>query len=138
MAHNPERLMVVQKADAFVVDVHCYVRATQRELADASPGLRNQLLRAAVSISNNIGESCGHHSPRRAASFIDVAIGSCNEVERMLNLLRRLSLLHAHDERLIAEVQQVRALAYGFRRKILGISSPAPAPAQAEAPTSDI
>jgi hypothetical protein len=59
----------------------------------------------------------------------------------MLNLLRRLSLLHAHDERLIAEVQQVRALAYGFRRKILGISSPASAeaaPAPAEAPTSDI
>jgi four helix bundle protein len=132
MAHNPERLLVVQRADALVVDLHTLVRTHHRQFTNTSPGLRNQLLRAAVSISNNLGESCGHHAPRRAATLIDVAIGSCNEVERMLKLMQRLDMLDPNAERLISDVQRVRALAYGFRKRVLAT------PISAEAPTSDL
>jgi four helix bundle protein len=119
MPHNPDRLLVVQKAESLTVDIHRLARTCAREFADASPGLRNQLLRAAVSISANLSESCGYHAPKKAVALIDTAIGSCNEVERMLTLMRRLELLGAETEALISEVQRVRALSYGFRRRVL-------------------
>jgi four helix bundle protein len=119
MPHNPDRLLVTQRADALVVDVHHMVKAHGRELANASPGLRNQLLRAAVSVSANLSEACGYYEPRKAAVLIDVAIGSCNEVERMLKLMHRLELLDPAAVSLISDVQQVRAPAYGFRKRIL-------------------
>jgi four helix bundle protein len=126
MPHNPDRLLVTQRADALVVDVHRLVKAHGRDLANASPGLRNQLLRAAVSVSANLSEACGYHEPRKAAALIDIAIGSCNEVERMLKLLYRLELLDPTATELISQVQQVRALAYGFRRRVLSTPPPTP------------
>lgn len=119
MPHNPDRLLVTQRADVLVVDVHHLVKVHGRQLANSSPGLRNQLLRAAVSVSANLSEACGYHEPRKAAALIDVAIGSCNEVERMLKLLHRLELLDPSAVTLITDVQQVRALAYGFRKRVL-------------------
>ncbi len=119
MPHNPDRLLVTQKADVLVVDVHRLAKVYHRQFLDSSPGLRNQLLRAAVSISANLSEACGYHEPRKAAALIDVAIGSCNEVERMLKLMRRLELLDVRADHLIEDVQQVRALSYGFRKRVL-------------------
>ena len=39
--------------------------------------------------------------------------------ERMLKLMRRLELLDVRADHLIEDVQQVRALSYGFRKRVL-------------------
>lgn len=119
MPHNPKRLLVVQRADALVIELHRLASRRTREMSDASPGLRNQLLRAAVSVSANLAEACGYYSPTKAAGLVDVAIGSLNEVERMLTLLHQLHAVGDNLELLIKETQDVRALSYGFRRKIM-------------------
>lgn len=124
MPHNPKRLLVVQRADTLVIELHRLASRRARQLAETSPGIRNQLLRAAVSVSANLGEACGYHTPSKAAALVDVAIGSLNEVERMLSLLERLAVVDSSAEPLITEVQEVRALAYGFRRRILGTPKP--------------
>jgi four helix bundle protein len=119
MPHNPQRLLVVQRADRLVIALHRLASKRARQLSETSPGLRNQLLRAAVSVSANLAEACGHHTPAKAATLVEVAIGSLNEVERMLTLLQQLDVLDDDSAGLIKEAQDVRALAYGFRRRIL-------------------
>ncbi len=49
--------------------------------------------------------------------LIDVAIGSLNEVERLLRLLHRLGV-HEVTDPLIDNVIEVRKLAYGFRKRV--------------------
>ena len=118
MPHNPYRLLVVQRADALTVVVHAYASRHRRRLADFSPGLRNQLVRASASISLNLGEACGYHSPPRVIAFLETAIGSCNEVERILSLCARLGV---HDPRLsfiVSEIAGVRMMLYGLRRHL--------------------
>lgn len=68
-------------------------------------------------MSANLGESCGPHSPAKAVVLIDVAIGSLNEVERLLRLLQRLGV-HEVTNALIDDVIEVRKLAYGFRKRV--------------------
>ncbi|MBY0488734.1 MAG: four helix bundle protein [Gemmatimonadaceae bacterium] len=115
---------MVQRADALVIEVHRLASRRARQLSQLSPGLRNQLLRAVVSVSANLGEACGPHSPQKAASQIDIAIGSLNEVERMLTLMQQLGALGEDAGERIRDTQQVRALAYGFRRRVLGTLRP--------------
>ena len=124
MAHNPQRLLVVQRADALVIEVHRLASRRARQLSQLSPGLRNQLLRAAVSVSANLAEACGPHTPQKAASQIDIAIGSLNEVERMFTLLQQLGAVGDEAAERISDVQSVRALAYGFMRRVLGTPRP--------------
>lgn len=118
MPHNPNRLEVVQRADSLVVMVHAFAGRQRRLLSDLSPGLRNQLVRAATSVSLNIAEACGYHPVGRALSMLDIAIGSCNEVERIMRLCDKLSIRDPDIPHILGHVASVRAMTYGFRRKI--------------------
>jgi four helix bundle protein len=118
MPHNPNKLLVVGRADALAIAVHAYATRHSRRLAELSPGLRNQLLRSAVSISLNLSEACGYHTTTRAVSLLDVAIGSCNEVERVLTLCIRLGITDHHSSTLLEDIGTVRAMTYGFRRRL--------------------
>jgi len=118
MAHTPNRLQVVERADALTVSVHIYAKRHARRLAELSPGLRNQLLRSAVSISLNLSEACGYHAEGRTMSFLDIAIGSCNETERILTLASKLGVRDPGTNTLLADIGTVRALIYGFRRHL--------------------
>jgi four helix bundle protein len=119
MAHNPNRLHVVKRAEVLVTDIHAFARRHRRRLGELSPGLRNQLLRSCVSISLNLVEACGYHSAGKAAALLDVSIGSCNEVERVLSLCRLLGLEDERTAVILHEVGVVRAMLYGFRRRIM-------------------
>jgi len=119
MVHNPKRLMVVAKADELVVSVHAFAMTHAKQMSALSPGLRNQLLRASVSISLNLAEACGYHSTAKAVALLEVAIGSCNEAERVLALCQRLGIGSAHTVTdLQNQIASVRALTYGFRRRL--------------------
>lgn len=52
------------------------------------PGLRHQAIRAAMSIGSNIAEGCGHSSRAEFLRFIDIALGSTNELENHLLFAR--------------------------------------------------
>ena len=118
MPHNPNKLLVIGRADALAIAIHSYANRHARRLSELSPGIRNQLLRAAVSISLNLSEACGYHTATRAVSFLDVAIGSCNEVERVLTLCTRLGITDHLSATLLEDIGIVRAMTYGFRRRI--------------------
>ena len=119
------KLLVWQRARSLTVAVH---EATRTVHPRAAPGLRAQLLRAAMSIGATIAEGAGRDSRPDFARFITMAISSTSEVEHHLTVCTDLGLV---DEsivgRLAARCQEIRKMLYGLRRAILkadGDSSP--------------
>ena len=54
-------------------------------------GFRDQIQRAAISISNNIAEGSGYNSDRTMIRYLKISRGSCNEVRNMLYLCPKLN-----------------------------------------------
>ena len=57
---------------------------------DEFDNIRSQVRKAAVSVSSNIAEGSGFRTPKRQLYHLDIAVGSCNEVESLLNFAMRL------------------------------------------------
>ncbi|MBN8547167.1 MAG: four helix bundle protein [Ignavibacteria bacterium] len=66
--------------------------------------LRDQILRAALSISNNIAEGFGRFSKKEYIQFLNIARGSANEVESMLFVLQDVSSIERNK---IIELQGI-------------------------------
>ena len=63
---------------------------TALDLSAVHPGLRDQLERAALSISNNIAEGFERGTTNELLAFLYIARGSAGEVRSMLTRSRRL------------------------------------------------
>src|SRR5215831_14991662 len=61
-----------------------------------TPGFRNQLDRAALSISNNVAESFEHPTASERLSFIGIAKGCSGEVRSMMVLVKDRPKLKTH------------------------------------------
>lgn len=60
-------------------------------------GFRDQILRASVSVSNNIAEGFGRGSNTQFRYFLNVSRASCNEVRSMIVLAERIGYLSKED-----------------------------------------
>src|ERR1700756_3196905 len=72
-----------------------------------SPGFRNQLDRAALSVSNNIAEGFERSTTAELLSFIAIARGSAGEVRSMMAVVKNRPTLRKH----VAALSQIRELA---------------------------
>ena len=120
MANNPNQLVVLARARAFAVNVHRTVERREREIGRASPGLRNQVLRASMSIPLNIAEGAGKDTRAEFARFIGNAIGSANEVEQQLLLAQAIRVFDRTLDPLIDECREIRTMLYGLRKRLQG------------------
>jgi len=84
--------------------------------ARLSPGFRNQLDRAALSVSNNIAEGFERATTRELLSFIAIARGSAGEVRSMMAVVKNRPKLQPH----VAALQAIRALAESCARQLTG------------------
>ena len=83
-------------------------------------GLCDQLQRAVVSISSNIAEGSGRPTDSDFAHFLDMALGSANEVETQLLITRNLNYLPQDQyitimEQLISVQKQLTGLISSIR-----------------------
>lgn len=77
--------------------------------------LRDQLVRAAMSVPTNIVEGSVHHSPSEFARYVRYSIASVSEVEGHLQLARDLGMVTESDySALRARVVDVRKMPYGL------------------------
>ena len=76
--------------------------------------LRNQLQRAATSISNNIAEGFERGTTQELLTFLYIARGSAGEVRSMLILLERLP----YFQHLKSEISDLKSLAESISRQI--------------------
>ena len=82
-------------------------------------GLCDQLQRAVVSISCNIAEGAGRHTDAEFSRFLNIALGSANEVETQLLIAKNLSYINKQDfERLTSDLTSIQKQLAGLTRTI--------------------
>ena len=79
-----------------------------------SPGFRNQLDRAALSVSNNVAEGFERVTVNELNGFLAIARGSAGEVRSMMAVVMNRPKLKGHTRRL----QQIRAMAESCARQL--------------------
>ena len=81
-----------------------------------SPGFRNQLDRAALSVSNNVAEGFERSTKAELLAFIAIARGSAGEVRSMMAAVMERAKLNPHS----AELRGIRAMAESCCRQLTG------------------
>ncbi len=90
-------------------------RATATFPKEEIYGLVSQLRRASVSIPANIAEGCGRSGDAELRHFMDISLGSANELEYHLLLSRDLGFINEADYRKLSQdVIQVKRMLTGF------------------------
>ena len=79
-----------------------------------SPGFRNQLDRAALSVSNNVAEGFERVTVNELNGFLAIARGSAGEVRSMMVVVKDRPKLKAHARRL----QEIREMAESCARQL--------------------
>ena len=79
-------------AKAHEVALQIY-RVTKAFPKDEIYGLTSQIRRSSVSVASNIAEGCGRGRDTEFARFLEIAMGSANELDYQLLLSRDLSYL---------------------------------------------
>src|SRR5579862_3987795 len=81
-----------------------------------TPAFRNQLDRAALSVSNNIAEGFERSTTAELQSFIAIARGSSGEVRSMMAVVHDRPRLKS----IVRQLQTIRALAESCARQLTG------------------
>lgn len=106
-------LHVWQKSSDFSVDVY----KTFSEVRDFS--FKDQIQRAAVSISNNIAEGYAKRSDKAFRNYLFIAKGSAAEVESMLSVALKLGYIDTEKQvKLTDDIHQIYKLIHGFMKKL--------------------
>jgi four helix bundle protein len=103
-----KRLRVWRRAH----DLTCAVYASTRTLPKADQFvLGDQLRRAAISIGANIAEGCGRNGDGELRRFLNIALGSANELRHLLELAIDVGVLpEATGRPLIAASDEIRRM----------------------------
>lgn len=110
------KLLVWQKAKQLAVEVYRVVGATA---VGRDFGLRDQVLRAAVSIASNIAEGYSRESKEDRTRFLTIARGSCAELETQLFTAEEAGLLAARPAAALRESsEEVSRMLHSLRKSI--------------------
>jgi four helix bundle protein len=108
-----EDIIAWQKAQDLTVEIY----ASFKTLKDF--GFRDQICRAAVSISNNIAEGFDRSSNADFSRFLYISLSSCSEVKSMLYLAERLKYLDVKSrDNLINKTVEVSRIITGFIKSL--------------------
>lgn len=110
------KLAVWQKAKNLAVAVY---RAMDSSRLSKYDSLRDQMLRAAVSIASNIAEGYARESAKDRSHFINIARGSSAELETQLFIAEEAGLLNASDAAALrASSEEISRMLYALRARI--------------------
>ena len=111
-----KKLLVWRKAHALAINVH---RIASRMRGPGAAILRNQMIRAAMSIPTNIVEGHGQASKREFGRFLGYSLNSGAELEQHLITGREIGTVTEADFRsTLAELIEVRKMTYGLRASL--------------------
>lgn len=80
---------------------------------------KDQILRAAVSVSNNIAEGFDRQSNKEFCRFLYIALGSASEVKSMTYLAFRLNYISQKQrDEIIDQCSEISRLIQGFIKSI--------------------
>jgi four helix bundle protein len=76
-------------------------RSTRKWPAEERYSLVAQVRRAAVSAATNIAEGTARRGTRELKRFVEIALGSLNELEYLLTLAGEVGVIEAEEQRLL-------------------------------------
>jgi len=110
------KLQAWQKSHDLVLQVY---ELTEKFPAKEMYGLTSQLRRAAVSIPTNIAEGYGRSTDVEIARFMDISLGSVNEVEYLLFLSAELKyIMMAKAESATQKIIVIRKMLTAFAKTL--------------------
>jgi four helix bundle protein len=110
-------LKVWRKSHALVLNVH---RVTVQMRGADNSALRNQMTRAAMSISTNLVEGTGQRNSREFARFVRIALNSTSELEYHLIVARDFQAINRTDfDSLSSQTIEVRKMLHGLHRTLM-------------------
>lgn len=109
-----ETLDVWKKSIQFASQIY---KLSRKFPASEQYGLTSQLTRAAVSISLNIAEGSSRKSKVDFKRFIQIALGSVNEVVTCLYIALNEEYINKQDfETVYKQCEQISKMLYGFQK----------------------
>ena len=116
MSKPHKKLIAWQKSMDLVERVYEISRKLPRE---EIYGLTSQLRRAAVSVPSNIAEGAAGRSPVQFSHYLSIAIGSLNELDTQIEIVRRIGYLGVSATAEIeALIDECLAVTYGLRKSL--------------------
>lgn len=110
------KLQAWQKSHELVLQVY---ELTEKFPSKEMYGLTSQLRRAAVSIPTNIAEGYGRTTDIEIARFVDISLGSVNEVDYLLFLSLELKYaMQAKVENLTEKIIEIRKMLTAFTKTL--------------------
>ena len=111
-----KELKVWQKAHNLTLSAY---KMTQKFPKEELYGLTSQIRRSSCSISANIAEGCGRKGDADFARFLQIAMGSANELEYHLLLAHDLKLLDRQIFNLLtSDTSEVKRMLASFIKKL--------------------
>lgn len=112
---------VFKRADGLVMEVY---KLTASFPNSEIFGLTSQMRRAASSIPMNLAEGAARSGAKEFAQFINVAVGSCEEVRYQIHLATALGYVPAETARTLdAGYEEVKKMLAGLLARVTGRSS---------------
>ena len=81
-------------------------------------GITSQIRRSVVSISSNIAEGAGRQSKKEFVQFLNIAKGSCYELETQLLISKNIKFLSEKDfQKLESKLVRIEKMIYALIKK---------------------
>jgi four helix bundle protein len=113
---NFRDLKVWEKAHEVALACYAVTRAFPKEELF---GLTSQIRRAGASVPANIAEGCGRRGNSELHRFLQMAMGSANELEYHFLLSKDLGFLKAEEhKRVQGQVEEVKRMLASLIRKV--------------------
>jgi len=119
-----KELKVWQKAHLLALDVYKVTKGFPKE---EQFNITSQIRRAAISIPTNIAEGCGKFSNNDMAKFLQIALGSANEVEYLIFFSSELGLIEkASSDSSMKSIGEIKGMLISLIGKVRPKSKTAP------------
>ncbi|RMB58494.1 four helix bundle protein [Dokdonia sinensis] len=113
-----EKLNVWQKSRKLSIKIY---KSTAQFPAEEKFGLTSQMRRCSISISSNIAEGTGRHSPKDKARFTEIAYGSALELLNQAIISNDLEFLSLENYKEIRrEITETTAMLDGLYKSQIG------------------
>jgi four helix bundle protein len=115
---NVKNYEVFGLADGLALDTY---RITRKFPKEELYGLTSQMRRAACSIPTNLAEGAARQTGKEFANFVNIAIGSCEEVRYQVHLASELGYMtKAEGQELDTRFERVKRMLSGLYATLTG------------------
>ncbi len=112
-------LKVWQNSHKFTLEIY---NITAHYPKDEQWGLVSQMRRSSYSIPTNIAEGCGRRTNDDFAHFLQMSLGSANEIEYQILLSADLNYISSEQqERLNSEIKYIKSMLVNLISKVKGV-----------------